>query len=127
MESVIWVTFDHYSSTNEASRHEKCSPGSDLWCGKELTQRFLKIKRTRMRLLSTRISLFLQMLTVIKSIYNNLSKKELLERCIGEFMQNNNESYNQLIWKINPKNLPDSALPVEIATYTSACIFCLQS
>lgn len=32
-------------------------------------------------------------------------------------------SYNQLVWKISPKNLPGGTLPVEIAAYTSAHIF----
>ncbi|EFN62556.1 hypothetical protein EAG_04875, partial [Camponotus floridanus] len=32
MESAIWATYNHYSSTDEAPHHEKCPPGSDSWC-----------------------------------------------------------------------------------------------
>ena len=39
----------------------------------------------------------------MKPIYNDLSKESLLERCVGGFTQNNNESLNQLIWKISLK------------------------
>ena len=62
-------------------------------------------------------------LKAIEPIYNDLSKDELLERCLGGFTQNSNESYNQLIWKRSPKHLPRGAVPVEIAAYLSACIF----
>jgi len=62
-------------------------------------------------------------LEAIKPIYVDLSKRELLDRCVGGFTQNNNESYNQLIWKISPKSLSGGALPVKIAAYISACIF----
>lgn len=33
----------------------------------------------------------------LKPIYQDLSKKELLERCLGCYAQNANESLNQLI------------------------------
>lgn len=59
----------------------------------------------------------------MKPIYEDLSKDELLERCLGGFTQNNNESYNQLIWKLSPKHQPGGAVPVGIAAYTAACIF----
>ena len=59
----------------------------------------------------------------IEPIYNDLSKNKLLERCLGGFTQNSNESYNQFIWKLSPKHLPGGAVPVGIAAYLSACIF----
>ncbi|CAK9796699.1 hypothetical protein ANTQUA_LOCUS851 [Anthophora quadrimaculata] len=62
-------------------------------------------------------------LKAIKSIYADLSKWELLDRCVGGFTPNNNESYNQLIWKISLKSLPGGSFPVKIAAYTPACIF----
>ncbi|CAK9821599.1 hypothetical protein ANTRET_LOCUS299 [Anthophora retusa] len=62
-------------------------------------------------------------LKAIKPIYVDLSKRELLDRCVGGFTKYNNESYNQLIWKISPQRLPGVSFPVKIATYTTACIF----
>ncbi|XP_044578704.1 uncharacterized protein LOC123261223 isoform X2 [Cotesia glomerata] len=59
----------------------------------------------------------------MKPIYENLSKDELLERCVGGFTQNNNESFNQLIWKITPKILPAGLKIVNIAALVTACIF----
>ncbi|KAL7288345.1 hypothetical protein TKK_0017679 [Trichogramma kaykai] len=62
-------------------------------------------------------------LAAIKPIYKELSSDNLLERCVSGFTQNNNESYNQLIWKITPKLLPAGSKIVEIAAYTAACMF----
>ncbi|CAK9801756.1 Histone-lysine N-methyltransferase SETMAR [Anthophora plagiata] len=65
----------------------------------------------------------LDVLKAIKLIYVDLSKRELLDRCVGGFTQNNNESYNQLIWNISPKSLSGGSFPVKIAAYTPAHIF----
>ena len=59
----------------------------------------------------------------IKPIYEDLSKDALLEQCVGGFTQNNNESLNQLIWKISPKHLSGTSVIVEIAAYVTACVF----
>ena len=61
--------------------------------------------------------------SAIKPIYEDLSKEELLERCVGGFTQNNNESLNQLIWKITPKILPAGSKIVEIAACIAAGTF----
>lgn len=39
----------------------------------------------------------------IKPVFKNLVATELLEKCVGSYTQNNNESYNAKIWKICPK------------------------
>ncbi|XP_032673049.1 uncharacterized protein LOC116844962 [Odontomachus brunneus] len=63
------------------------------------------------------------MLAAIKPIYESLSSDTLLERCVGGFNQNNNESFNQLIWKISPKIYHSGSLVVELAAYIVTCIF----
>ncbi|GBP34775.1 hypothetical protein EVAR_21839_1 [Eumeta japonica] len=59
----------------------------------------------------------------IYPIYEDLSNVKLLERCVGGFTQNNNESYNELIWKITPKIVPCGNKVVEIAAYIAAEMF----
>jgi len=58
----------------------------------------------------------------VHPIYTDLSNKKLLERCIG-FTQNNNESYNQLIWKITPKIVPCGSKIVEMAAYIAVILY----
>lgn len=43
-----------------------------------------------------------------------------MQRC---FNQNNNESYNQLVWKISPKIITSGSISVEIAAHVAACQF----
>ena len=59
----------------------------------------------------------------IRPNFTDLSNDKLLERCVGGFTQNNNESYNQLIWKITPKIVPCCSKMVEMAVYIAAGVF----
>ncbi|CAB3247586.1 unnamed protein product [Arctia plantaginis] len=65
----------------------------------------------------------LDVIEAIKPIYEDLSKDELLERCLVGFNQNVNESLNQLIWRIALKKLSGSRQIVEFASYVAACTF----
>ncbi|KYQ49530.1 hypothetical protein ALC60_11398, partial [Trachymyrmex zeteki] len=42
---------------------------------------------------------------------------------IGGFNQNNNESFNQLIWKISPKIVSSGAIIVNLLAYIAAGLF----
>jgi len=127
MYNDIWATYFHYASTDKHPQHEKCPVGNDSWC--EWQKALAALPETSSR--KNNIPGFVQsykslpedVLQAIKPIYEDLSKEELLQRCLGGFTQNNNESYNQLIWKISPKHLPGGILPVQIAAYAAACIF----
>lgn len=63
-----------------------------------------------------------KVLKIIKPIYESLSSKELLTRCLGSETQNNNESLNSLIWTFTPKHV-HSGTPIEIAKFLAVCIF----
>ncbi|XP_053984318.1 uncharacterized protein LOC128879316 [Hylaeus volcanicus] len=60
---------------------------------------------------------------VIKPIYTDLSRNELLERCLGRNTQNNNESFNGLLWHFAPKHVYSGAKTVKIAAYLASGIF----
>lgn len=38
-------------------------------------------------------------------IYEDRSRQDLLERCLGEHTQNANESFNSTVWRLAPKHL----------------------
>lgn len=101
MKKAIWATYYHYASTDEHPQHEKCPSDADTWCEWQPND----------------------VLKAIKPIYEDLSKDALLERCLGGFTQNSNESVNQLIWKIAPKTESSSTNIVEIAAYVAASTF----
>lgn len=119
MREAIWATYYHYGSTKENPQHEKCPPGAESWCS---WQRYSAEGKLDSYELDYN-PLPQDVLNAIKPVYEDLSKDTLLNRCVGGFTQNNNESYNQLIWKISPKIIPSGSSIVEIAAYIAACTF----
>lgn len=59
----------------------------------------------------------------ILPIYEDLSKEELLQRCLGDYTQNANGSFNSTIWRLARKHLNSGLKIVEIASYIAARVF----
>ncbi|CAK9819101.1 hypothetical protein ANTQUA_LOCUS10048 [Anthophora quadrimaculata] len=59
----------------------------------------------------------------IRPIYEDLSRDDLLERCLGGHTQNANESFNAIVWRLAPKRLNCGLKIVEIATFLAAGMF----
>jgi len=119
MKNAIWATYHHYSSTDENPQHEKCPSGKDSWCEWQQAAAADALESFK----HTYAALPTDVLEAIEPIYNDLSNDVLLTRCLGGFTQNNNESLNQLIWKISPKSVGGTSTVVEIAANVAACIF----
>lgn len=98
-------------------QHGNCLKGPDSWCAWQRAS----ATNTLSSFKHDYIPLPNDVLTAMKPIYEDLSKDELLARCVGGFTQNNNESLNQLIWKIAPKILPAGSKIVDIAALVAAC------
>lgn len=119
MRDAIWGTYYHYSSTDENPQHNKCPIGAESWCAWQRASAagtLASFKHDYQALPN-------YVLQAMKPVYEDLSKDVLLERCVGEFTQNSNESFNQIIWKITPKHLPAGLSVVEMAANISACQF----
>lgn len=119
MKKAIWATYEHYSSTDDNPQHNNCPSGEDSWCEYQKAAAANSLKSFK----HNYDALPNEVLTALKPIYQDLSKEALLERCLGGFTQNNNESLNQLIWKISPKCVSGTAIVVEIAANVAACTF----
>lgn len=52
----------------------------------------------------------------VQKIYEDLTREELLSRCLGGFTQNANESLNSVVWSIAPKAISSGKAVVDIAT-----------
>ncbi|CAB3225803.1 unnamed protein product [Arctia plantaginis] len=59
----------------------------------------------------------------IKPIYVELSRDDLLERCLGACTQNNNESFNATVWSLAPKSSSSGKTVLDIATDIAVCTF----
>nr|XP_012148419.1 PREDICTED: uncharacterized protein LOC105663526 [Megachile rotundata] len=116
LKSAIWTTHFHYNFTDKNLQHNKCPNSPDSWC----TWQRASVTNTHSSFKHDYDPLPSDVSAAIKPIYEELSKEKLLEHCIGGFTQNNNESLNQLIWKITSKILPAGSEIVEIAEFVAA-------
>lgn len=56
----------------------------------------------------------------ILPIYADLSRDDLLKRCVGSYTKNSNQSLNALIWKFAPKHLHFGKETVENAAHITS-------
>jgi len=119
MRDAIWATFYHYASTDKKPQHQKCPTGDDSWCEWQRAAAANAVQSFK----HSYFTLPDDVIEAIKPIYEDLSKDSLLQRCVGGFTQNNNESLNQLIWKISPKSVSGTSTIVEIAAYVASGAF----
>ena len=118
MRNAIWATYQHKCSTDKNPKHNYCPPGSESWC---LWQR--ANAEGNLNTFVHESPLHPDVQAAIKPAYEELATAELLERCLGGFSQNRNESLNSKIWRIAPKTSFCGSEIVNIAAYFAACTF----
>ncbi|XP_076664576.1 uncharacterized protein LOC143366957 [Andrena cerasifolii] len=116
--NAIWATYQHKCSTDKNSQHNYCPPGSESWC---LWQRAKA--EDNLNTFVHELPLHPDVQAAIKPTHEELATAEHLERCLGGFSQNLNESLNCKIWKIAPKISICGSEIVNIAAYFAACTF----
>ena len=115
MRREIWAGYYHKISTDEKPQHSYCS---DSWCKYKKAVRDKTVKSFKHP-----PALAQDVQEILKPIYEDLTKQELLERCLGGNTQNNNESFNNCVWAMAPKQVFSRKIIVQIACQTAACIF----
>lgn len=98
MQKAIWATLYHRMSTDAEPMHDYCPKTNDTWC------KYNKAK------LNGETYKHLHPLPkavceVMKPIYQDLTNKDLLSRCLHGRTQNPNESFNATIWQRLPKTV----------------------
>lgn len=119
MRKDIMATIKHIFSTKENPDHGNCPSGADSWCkwqkavaqGKDPT------------LVDLTPPLNQSLKEHLLPIYEDLSKEDLLQRCLGGHTQNANESFNSTIWLMTPKHLHSGKKIVEISSFIAAGVF----
>ncbi|XP_032687666.1 uncharacterized protein LOC116851889 [Odontomachus brunneus] len=117
MYKAIWSTLYHKSSSDDNPKHDYCPEGPNSWCT------WQRAKAVRQSDYTHKTPLPDVVIDAITPIYKDLSDKRLLEKCLGGFTQNNNESFNNMIWSIDPKTTSSGGIVVEIAASIAVCIF----
>ena len=92
-------------ATDEVHDHSYCPSGEDSWCKYS--------SASAKNLPPPRIPVDLA--PFVKPVFEDLSKPQLLEKCIDGATQNQNESFNNILWSRCPKTGFCSLVTVEAA------------
>lgn len=106
-----------FRSTDQHPQHHLCPQGADSWC------KFNRAQAEEKSGFKHTSSLPTAVMDAIKPVFVDLTKDELLKRCVDGMTQNPNESINNLIWKTAPKNAFCQRTKVEVATYEAVLTF----
>lgn len=119
MKKEIWATLYHKISTDEKPEHQFCPVGENSWCS------YQKAKATNtLSSYKHKPPMSDVVFNAVKPIYEELSKDELLNRCLGGYTQNNNESFNASVWAIASKTQAlGKKKSLEIAVDLAVCNF----
>ncbi|XP_071639830.1 uncharacterized protein [Temnothorax longispinosus] len=112
----IMATYYHMCSTEENPQHEYCPPGDESLCKWRVAEATGKLDK-----FEHRPAFYKNVQHHLLPIYKDLSGDDLLERCLGGYTQNCNESFNACIWRLVPKHLHSKT--IEIAAYLATAIF----
>lgn len=118
MKKAVWATFYHKCFTDASPKHQYCPEGEDSWCSWQQAN-----PKGTLNDYTHNPALHAKVIEAIKPIYVDLSKDELLERCLGAFHQNNNECLNSVIWKFAPKTSWSGRPTVETAANIASILF----
>ena len=98
MLKACWAVFYHPISTDENPRHDDCPKGAKSWCKHQQTLALNAPPPPHLdpddptRLIPLRLAEY------VKPIFKRLCCRKLLARCILGATQNQNESFNNLVW-----------------------------
>ncbi|KAJ8032104.1 hypothetical protein HOLleu_25526 [Holothuria leucospilota] len=102
--AIMAVLYHEVKNSSDAERHQFCP--TDDWCEYNRTGS-MEDKSHHLDVV---------FLDLLKPIFERLSEKSLLQRCLPGFSQNANESFNALIWKRCPKHLWRGPYSVKVST-----------
>ena len=117
MAKAIYAGLCHRYSTDTGPRHEYCPPGPDSWCG------WQKVKAGVQESYEHHDSILKAIFELVKPVYIRLADVSLLRRCLRGATQNQNESFNALIWQLSPKTLFCGASVVKLSTDVAVAQF----
>lgn len=118
MRKEIYATLYHKISTDENPQHDRCPEGEDSWCSWQRA----KASHT-LELYTHKPAMPMQVFDAVQPIYKDLTREDLLSRCLGGFTQNANESLNSIVWSIAPKTISSGKTVVDIATDIAVITF----
>ena len=113
MVNAVWAVLYHVPSTENNPNHSMCPAGENSWCGWQRDSSTYKHKHGLPEVI----------VELLEPIFDDLSKPELLSRCVHGKTQNPNECLNKVIWSHCAKEMWVSYKTVQQAAYAAAAHF----
>lgn len=118
MKKAIMATYYHLISTDMVPQHHYCPLGADSWYAYRVAE-----AQNAAQAYTHPPPLHPDVKKHILPIYEDLSRDDLLQRCLGGYTQNANESFNATVWRLAPKHLNCGSKIIEIAAYLAGGTF----
>eukprot|EP00795_Rhopilema_esculentum_P001535 gene1535-15984_t len=117
MKKAILATLFHSASSKENNYHSYCPDGKDSWCGfkVDIAEKTKKFKPGP--------GLPLKVVAEMKPVFARLSQESLLKKCLHGKTQNQNESFNRVIWDRIPKSTYVGRDVFELGVYDAVAHF----
>lgn len=109
MHKAVMATYHHITSNDTVSNHSFCPTGPNSWCRQNAAEARGEPAPKHPRNLPPHVC------QALLPIYERLSDKKLLERCLRGKTQNSNESLHSVIWSLAPKERHASLFTVQAA------------
>ena len=107
----------HVASTEVNPQHQFCPTGKESWCG------WQKDASNGTNEYKSKHGLDKPIVDTLIPIYDSLSDRSLLSRCLDSYTQNPNESLNNMVWRRCPKNIYQGKKVVELCTASAVASF----
>ncbi|KAM7293101.1 uncharacterized protein ISCGN_026231 [Ixodes scapularis] len=117
MQRAVMATYYHVTSTDKNPHHELCPDGSESWC----QHRVAEAKSEPQPQHKYNLPAFVA--EAMLPVYQRLSERSLLERCMGARTQNASESFHSVLWSLMPKEQHASLIAVETALHEAVLRF----
>ncbi|XP_028418587.1 uncharacterized protein LOC114544031 [Dendronephthya gigantea] len=117
MKKAIYAALCHCASSGKDDYHIHCPDGKDSWCG------FKRDKANATKEYKHGAGLPKQVIGHVKPIFDRLSESSLLQRCLDGKTQNQNESFNAMIWNRVPKEVFVGSDVFSLGVYDAAAHF----
>ncbi|XP_057304114.1 uncharacterized protein LOC130641359 [Hydractinia symbiolongicarpus] len=118
MSEAVWAILEHYSSSSDEPRHQRCPVGPTSWCS---YNRDLCLGTNAHKPLKNPLRPAVR--ETLIPLFTRLANQEFLEGVKQCYTQNPNESLHHLIWTIVPKEQNNSPEEISLGISLGVCIF----
>lgn len=117
MKDAIWGGFFHVASSAKEHWHDHCEPGPGSW------YKYQQDIANKTNTYKPGPGLPKDVIKHVKSILVDLTNDDLLGKCLHGTAQNQNESFNNIIWLRAPKGTYVGLKALEISVYDAVSNF----